>query len=729
MLTNVRHKLWLVVWLILFLAACGIPPTTTPTPARLSQTIAATSSIIPTQTPLPTRTPASTNTPRSTNTPQPTRTLRPTPPPTFAPATPLVDNTHYRLVQWSPEQANNLSRLMLNNAIANSNSYFGFPDHQLVLSAALAQSEAISRFPRNTRVTDWRWARAYTLAVGGDLSAGAEYAKLLTEALNADETTVQELNRWFRQHQKNWSLKVDPARTPPQYSAGYIVNIQAEFDELGGTCLLLLRDNQGFHSFVVTSGYNYAQIEAGLRLWLSCGPVDLTGDSIDEISSSHYFGGHFGESRDSVWSLITFPPHRLAFGPLGPYTAGGWNSELDIQKNADGSDSTQILSLFSPCAMDRTETLQWNGEWFETTQITYSIWDSLNYDGFALCWTNIQAQAVAEMATPSATISLMTTVLAQVNRQSFPKATLTPPNPTTRSGEPSIEILDEFRYRLGVSYALDGQPVDAIRVLSDIVADPSIATSIWIAPAQKFLELYQLPDNLYRACAPALLCNPRFAVEGLARGISPAMYPLAIETLSGFGIPVLASSRFDFEGDGESELWFTTRTKNKTELWILARTPNAVKALFVAEITRDTPTLTLLAAMDNRSVIRLSSGSKSTVFTFIRLRTTGEPFVSLIEQEAGTPTDFSLQSIRQAKDDLFSGAEPTIVRQVLLAVQKSSDFNCKDIDCAEFTYILGLTYELAGNEMEAVDTYLQLWREYPDSPFTIMARAKLELAP
>jgi hypothetical protein len=42
------------------------------------------------------------------------------------------------------------------------------------------------------------------------------------------------------------------------------------------------------------------------------------------------------------------------------------------------------------------------------------------------------------------------------------------------------------------------------------------------------------------------------------------------------------------------------------------------------------------------------------------------------------------------------------------------------------TYLLGLAYELNGEEQKAVETYYDLWQTYPESPFTIIARYKLE---
>lgn len=41
-------------------------------------------------------------------------------------------------------------------------------------------------------------------------------------------------------------------------------------------------------------------------------------------------------------------------------------------------------------------------------------------------------------------------------------------------------------------------------------------------------------------------------------------------------------------------------------------------------------------------------------------------------------------------------------------------------------YMLGLAYELDGKEDQAVKTYWQLWHDYPDSPYALMAQYKLD---
>jgi hypothetical protein len=45
---------------------------------------------------------------------------------------------------------------------------------------------------------------------------------------------------------------------------------------------------------------------------------------------------------------------------------------------------------------------------------------------------------------------------------------------------------------------------------------------------------------------------------------------------------------------------------------------------------------------------------------------------------------------------------------------------------SRYHYLLALAYELTGDETAAVQTYWQLWHDFPHSPYALMARAKLE---
>jgi len=91
----------------------------------------------------------------------------------------------------------------------------------------------------------------------------------------------------------------------------------------------------------------------------------------------------------------------------------------------------------------------------------------------------------------------------------------------------------------------------------------------------------------------------------------------------------------------------------------------------------------------------------------------------------------------QLQEMLYSEGATEQVRDGLLALQRHPDFDC-GVDylyyrffpnrayCPAFYYTLGLAYELSGEEKNAVNTYWQLWRDYPESPFSQIAQFKLE---
>lgn len=62
----------------------------------------------------------------------------------------------------------------------------------------------------------------------------------------------------------------------------------------------------------------------------------------------------------------------------------------------------------------------------------------------------------------------------------------------------------------------------------------------------------------------------------------------------------------------------------------------------------------------------------------------------------------------------------------LLAKNLFNSSGSKNLIKAYLTYLLALTNELSGDEETAVNLYWQLWHDYPDSPYTLNARLKLE---
>jgi hypothetical protein len=76
---------------------------------------------------------------------------------------------------------------------------------------------------------------------------------------------------------------------------------------------------------------------------------------------------------------------------------------------------------------------------------------------------------------------------------------------------------------------------------------------------------------------------------------------------------------------------------------------------------------------------------------------------------------------------LLAGENPEAILDGMLALPSGSSLPCRiSWTCDSYYYYLGLAYELAGNKIQAAATYKLLWDNYSKSPFTTLARLKLE---
>ncbi|KAA3661860.1 MAG: hypothetical protein DWQ04_15140, partial [Chloroflexi bacterium] len=93
-------------------------------------------------------------------------------------------------------------------------------------------------------------------------------------------------------------------------------------------------------------------------------------------------------------------------------------------------------------------------------------------------------------------------------------------------------------------------------------------------------------------------------------------------------------------------------------------------------------------------------------------------------------------ALDQAIDDLLYGTNPQEILTRLQTLADNPDFDPNN----RYYYYLGLTYELLGDEENAVNAYLMAWQDCCDTwqlaeeivtanPYAIMARAKLEPVP
>jgi hypothetical protein len=263
-----------------------------------------------------------------------------------------------------------------------------------------------------------------------------------------------------------------------------------------------------------------------------------------------------------------------------------------------------------------------------------------------------------------------------------------------------------------------------------ILDTPTSTQSSWIEPAHAFITTYQGPEDLYRACLAAPGCNLHHAIQEMVyrSGISSPAF--ARQFLLENGVVGRTSGYFDFDGDGSEEAWLTLRpqAEAKLEFWIFAATASGVQAVFVQVYEANVPQPYLHDPEEVPPVVQFERGSG---FIMERDPQTGEVAIHFVDVEYSRPTFIrdELNSLAQA---LFFSVDPSWVLAELLEIQSSPRFagDCVAFGiCARLYYTLGLAYELTGNQLSAIDWYLITWREYPLSPYTLMARLKLELIP
>jgi hypothetical protein len=292
----------------------------------------------------------------------------------------------------------------------------------------------------------------------------------------------------------------------------------------------------------------------------------------------------------------------------------------------------------------------------------------------------------------------------------------------------AADARDEWLYRLGIAHALAGNMDSARSFLQEALEFPSIPDGQWIELAQDFLEAYQSQDNLYLACRQSLTCDPRAALQKQVSRIPVDRHTFITSDLRNRGIAIRSNGSFDFDQDGQPERWIIVRheeTQN-LELWILAQDTESIYALFVDVVDTGQPNFRYSDFPEDPPIVQMLLGQG---FKLERLPDTGQPFLTHHSVEF-RPTTYTLDTLDGAILALFSGEDPATVLQTLEDLQGSQRFNCLNFRiCDKFYYMLGLAYELNGRGSDAIDTYIKLWWEYRDSPFTTMARLKLEPLP
>ena len=714
-LTSLGVLIIFILGLVVVLAAYpALLAPDTPPPPPPTRTPTTTPTI--TFTPTITRTPTVTNTRRPTATPTitltpsitPTPTITPIPPgpPTLTPAIPFASDNLYKLNKWNEELAEYLISLMEDYPNTLPVSERGDNDqnyYQAFQYATIALEELLLQNPDATQVSQWSWRLAYNLARMGDPNAGEHYAEIITRALNTGEAKPENLVEWFGLQEPRLKLSMTSLKAPPGYLNAWLLDI----DGPGNAQLLLLKNFSGFQHSVLASNFDFS---TSPEYAVTGG--DFTGDGIAEIV---IYPTHPSDTDTLflplVFDITTTPPTRLEFDPSEPALLLGMeyvNNWRAIKNDQGYYDLAYSETVFPACPVEITRTYRWNDEWLELRDSSFQARPNPG----TLSYCRYLIDHAARNWGANTIVQLMETLL--------PKW---PPS-VDEQGEPfPRDAKDEWRYRLGIAHALAGDQAEAVRTLEDLVAKPA-ANSQWTIPAQKFLDTYKSPDDLYRACVESDLCDPRQALSYLIESLPLDDYPNALSKLWQAGVSQRASGYFDFDGDDTKESWFTVRHRagEKLEFWILIPYRDGISAIFIDTIDSNTPRLSYVDEESLPPVVLLNDLQP---FSIERASNSLKPILVHPTLDNTFPNKFQ-DGLNAAKLALFTGTSPELVLDDLLTLQESPGLLCRGTwSCDEYYYLVGLAAEIAGKRNVAVEYYLKLWRDYSNSPYTTMARLKL----
>jgi len=655
----------------------------------------------------------------------PTLAATRTPVPTFTPAAP--DEGHsYRLREWTAEQAdlliNQISSYL--GAIANEQIFDGVYGRSYYMKQfrylAFAEQEALLRFPNAVQAENWQWDLCYNLALSYPYAESADapelgcYANLIEDGLNSGQTDPAGLPDWFKAHESRYSIEVTPHTSPRGYTSSYVISLEAS------AILILLEKSDRFQVKGLISSMFFFR-ESGVHFE----QLDFTGDGYPELvlnfGRSHCCGAF---TQQFVYELSSGEPQVLAFKNLSgtfTHTTSDYDSYITPLESEPpgllfkGHYGYELIPQL--CSVWKYDRYSWNGHEFELSKTWFGIDEPGEYDDREFC------QFVIDTAREQGELDVAVKTIGD-----------------HRFDEPNI-TKDQILYRLGEHHARLGNVEKAREFFTGVIAIQAGANpsdSEWARAAQAFLDNYQKKSDYYGVCSKVTPCNMHDALQQLIADMESDPFLVASERLKAAGVPVRSDGFVNFDGGERIEQWLVVQHPGRAarEFWILVQGPGEIDGLFVADISANRPELREFQGSNTYGLI---ASEGETLFSLETFDFSGQPYVlthGIVKDNDPLMEADYLESylVDEPLDDLinrlFRGDDPAEIRDLLLQFNQSKSFDCKRAGrCDQVAYLLGLTDELLGEEQSALNAYLQLWNEYPDSPYTIMARAKLELTP
>lgn len=546
-----------------------------------------------------------------TNTPIPIATiLKPTATPTLVPTyTPATPAKSYKLRTWSADDADSLiAQINSNlNAIGNDPIYegvygYGYYTEQYKYPA-IAEKEALLRFPNSPQAEKWRWDLCYNLAFSYQYPESTEapelqcYAKLIEDGLNSRATTLDNLPNWFANHEARFPFAIKSHPAPNGFTSAHVITLE------DNAVLWLLEKPGEFQAVgLMSSMFFFRETDVQFE------QLDLTGDGYPELIltfGQSYCCGAF--SQQFVYDVSQGKPRQLLFKNLDG-TTNHIGSEYESSITALESKSELPGLLFKghygydvttqPCGIREYDKYYWDGYQFEWSTRWLGVDEPGEFDDKEFCRFVIDtAKAQEEVDVAAKTIGDTRFFDSKVTR-------------------------DQVLYRLGEYYARQGSVGKAEKFLKAAIAlqPTDKPASQWAKASQVFLDGIQ-KDSYYDLCSQITQCDMHEALLQLLSMMGPDSFLSIPELLKNSGVSILSNGYLNFFNDYDIEQWLVVQypRQPKRELWILVKGTKEVYGIFVATIPNNKPMLKdvsrgekyLLSTTDGEKLISLDTLSLS----------------------------------------------------------------------------------------------------------------------
>ncbi len=708
----------------------------------------------------------------------------------FATPTPIdtPDSHNFKLKEWTASDSITLIQELEQYARANDVCFpFGCNRNGLIEAQApieLALLEAMSRFPEQLDTYQFQWRLALARVIRGSHASDEWLLAALEQILNEKHIPIEQLDNFVRPYGFQVTTTVswgdDIERVPNLFGngqTGIIYRLGTQNPWTADGLFFAISDDHVEYNVIPI--YSHWSFDTGEDFLFDT--TDHTKNGVSELV--FHFGDHSGSMCQGVIMIFEWQEDRfveLSGGNILTESCDGVPAFGNPDQN--GFDT---ISTYSPIS-GRTETFGWNGTSYELVSYKYS--DSITAlpdvieDGQYEQATNIIQTTLNDWPPTDSYYSedqlgdsypdylrfQLGMIFALQSKAADAKAIFqelvtSPVNPLTLAvSNASSVFLQNYEGDADVYRACQS----ALKAMEkDIAPYQDSEGNVSYDDKQKAWGYDPFYSNGLN-----FLCNPRPAFGLLVHSIQKASDPVA--AIQNAGAIVRKSAMLDLDSDGDSD-WVLIVERpgrrvghSRLDLWAIISTPNGFHTQYLdyAENWSGSDQYNLISiemtspnAVDKPLLLvrvgeyfyifhaTVADGALESLYDESGIRqynvTPGE---NAIDIELWTlPNDWNnpwqvyrwdaqaetFSAVNRLKEMMFFEHNPAGVIPIvpkILNELKSVEQPDRE---SYYTYLLALAYDLTGDEASAVQTYWQLWRDYPESPYALIARAKLEATP